>query len=470
MSVAAAKLARRRAQEKIVREREDFLKDECNATYVAQWEKRTIEKQDKQDLLNRADRLAELDVKSLKKRQTNIRKLYEEDELKWSIKVQELQHVSTDDERMSQIREKALRLKEKRERERLDFVNECYERQWRDGCDELRTLNAKAVTDRVMKDRAAMIENKCKEDIEVTKRTKEEETQNKFGSERRNVEIKAALDSQIEYIRQKNKKSNEERRLEEYQKLERWKNEENTEKEKQLQARRDAQARGEEILKANAKRLKDRERDCKAYRQEDKLLLEYALSKENAKIQNERKQLNQGKQASREYLSFLKDQMAKEKEDNDLVDTIRNKEMELIWTKREQKTQERNELKRRLMSEVHFSRLQQIKEKEQSRKKEKEELAKQVRENLEEWYRQEQAEKEECLRKKRETIKNMLANKAVIEEKSRQRAKERQEELQRTHQRESSEQEHRERIKSNAGNVVLYFPRRSTATSTICIN
>ena len=73
--MAAAKLARKRAQEKIVREREDFLKDECNATYVARWEERTSTRIEKQDLLCRAGRLAELDMKTLEQRQTNIQKL-----------------------------------------------------------------------------------------------------------------------------------------------------------------------------------------------------------------------------------------------------------------------------------------------------------------------------------------------------------------------------------------------------------
>jgi len=475
MSVAAAKLAKRRAQEKIVREREDFLKDECNATYVAQWETRTSIRIDKQDLLNRADRLVQLDEESLKQRQANIRTLYENDKLRWSIKLEELQHVSTD-ERMNQIREKALRLKDKRERERLEFVNECYERQWRDGCDELRTLNAKAVTDRVMRDRAAMIKSKSQEDQDDTNGSEkaeiqlnESEQEIKIENQKKNVEIKTALDSQVEYIRMKNKRLNEEKRIEERQKLERWKMEEDIEKERKLQARRDAQAQGEEILEANAKRLEDRERDAVVHRKEDKLLLDYALSKENIEIQKEQRQRNQGKEAAKEYLSFLREQMTKEKEDNKLVDTIRNQEMGRIWTKREQRIQERNDAKRHLMAEVHSSRLEQIKEKELRIKKEKEELAKQVLENLQEWHREEQAEKEKHLIKKQETIQNMLANKAVMEERSRQRAKERQEELYRIQQRKNSEQDHRERIKRNAGNVVTYFPRRSTATSSICI-
>ena len=48
------------------------------------------------------------------------------------------------EERMEQIREKAYYLKTKREAERQEYVKKCCDRQWRDACDEARTLGSKA--------------------------------------------------------------------------------------------------------------------------------------------------------------------------------------------------------------------------------------------------------------------------------------------------------------------------------------
>ena len=472
MSVTAASLARRRAQEKIVRERQDFLVDECKATYVAQWEERTSVRIEKQDLLNRADRFAELDKQSLTQRQAHIKELYEKDESKWELNLKQLQYVSTDD-RMNQIRDKAIRLKEKREKERQDFVNECYARQWRDGCDELRALNAKAVTAKVMRDRTyafdTKIGNKPKEDIEDTKRSKEKEVEIKQNEEKtklkvmqKNFETKTALDSQVEHFRQKNELLNEQKRIEEREKMEEWKKIDEMKREKELQARRDARLRGEEILNENSRRVQKREKDVAVQRKQDLVLLEYALRQERQDIEKEEKQKNQGKETAKEYLTFLSDQMIQEKMDDEAVEDARNAEMERILTKREQKIHDKNDLKKRLTSEVHASRLEQIRIKEELLKKEKEELAKQVKINLLEWDRQGQVEREKSLIKKEATVKNMLANKAVTEEKAKQKTKENQDDLLLQRQLLNSEKNHMERVQRDAGNMVTHFPRKTS--------
>lgn len=471
MSLAAASLARRRAQEKIVKEREDFIKDECNATYVAQWEKKTSLRIEKQDQKNRADRLAEIDEKSLKQRQTNICELYAKDEAKWRHELEKSQNISTED-RMLEIREKAHRLKLKREKERQDFVNQCYGRQWRDGCDELRRLHSKAITDKVMRDRSYAFEMNAgnKEKLEETAgcrngqsiKTKEKMKIDidKLEITNKNLEIKAALDAQIECTRQQNQKLNEEQRLEEQEKIETWKKIDEAEKRKELQTRQAARLRGEETLKENAKRIQDREREKAVQREQDLVLLEYALSKERLDVQKEEEQKYQGKETAREYLRFLKDQSVKEKEEDEVVDAIRNEEMERILTKRENKTQSKDESKKKLLKEIHASRLQQIAEKERRERQEKEELARQVSINQLEWERQEEAERKKALQKKEETVKNMLANKAVMEKKSKLRDQEKERELLEQKEILMDEKDHLDRIKREAGNIVTSFPRR----------
>lgn len=471
MSLAAASLTRRRAQEKIVKERQDFIKDECNATYVAQWEKKTSLRIEKQDQKNRADRLAEIDKKSLKQRQANICELYAKDEAEWKHKLETSQNISTED-RMLEIREKADRLKVKREKERQDFENQCYERQWRDGCDELRRLHSKAITDKVMRDRSYAFElnDKNKDKVEDASRCRNEqsiktkENRNNDNDKpeiiNKNLEIKAALDAQIECTRQRNQKQNEEQRLEEQKKLETWKKIDEAERRKELKTRQVARLRGEETLKENAKHIQDREREKAIQREQDLVLLKYVLSKEKQDIQKEEQEKYQGKESAREYLRFLKDQSVKEKEENGVVDTIRNEEMDKILTTRENKTHSKDKSKKQLLKEIHASRLQQIAENERREREEKEELARQVSRNQLEWERQEEAERKKAFQKKEETVKNMLANQAVMEEKSRLKTQEKQRELLEQKEIQMDEIDHLDRIKREAGNVVTSFPRR----------
>ncbi len=468
MSSAATSLARRRAQEKIFKERENFLKDECKATYVAKWEAHTSISIEKRDVQNRVHRLAELGLGLLKQRQLNIKDLYMKDVSEWTINVNKLKNISTDD-RINQMREKALRLKKKREKENQDFVTQCYERRWRDGCDELRTLHSKAITDKVTYDRKCafakhtehhcddetLLDNKQAQVIDINDKAQKTAME-------KNIETKKALDAQMEFIRLQAEEFKQEKKIEEQEKLERWKRIDELEREKEILSRAEARARGEQILIENTKRIQDREKEYDTHRKQDLVLLEHALSKENQEKEKEKNQSNQGKEEAKEYLTFLRDQMVKENEDNAAVDSIRSEEMDKIWTKREVEEQNKQDARKKVLSEVHASRLQQIREKEIQKIKDRESLAKQVAISKLEWERQEQTEQEEANRKKEETIKNMLANKAVMEEKLKMKAKKRYDELLLQKEMQIEEKEHIDRIQKEAGNVVTNFPRRSS--------
>ena len=64
------------------------------------------------------------------------------------------------------------------------------------------------------------------------------------------------------------------------------------------------------------------------------------------------------------------------------------------------------------------------------------------------------------MQKKEETVKNMLANKAVMEEKSKLRDQEKERELLEQKEILMDEKDHLDRIKREAGNIVTSFPRR----------
>ena len=111
----------------------------------------------------------------LGKRRQRITDLYQREMEEWKEMIVKSQEI-TPEERMEQIREKAYRLKAKREHDRGVYVKQCYDRQWRDASDEVRTLDSKARLDKLMYDRKHVVtnkESKLKESREDAKQREE---------------------------------------------------------------------------------------------------------------------------------------------------------------------------------------------------------------------------------------------------------------------------------------------------------
>lgn len=60
------------------------------------------------------------------------------------------------------IMERAYALRDARESERLAFVKACYDQQWRDACDDARSLDSQALTELMGRERMAQIQEKIK--------------------------------------------------------------------------------------------------------------------------------------------------------------------------------------------------------------------------------------------------------------------------------------------------------------------
>ena len=56
--------------------------------------------------------------------------------------------------------ERAYALRDAREKERLEYVRQCYDMQWRDACDDARALDSAALTHLMSKERMAQIQEK----------------------------------------------------------------------------------------------------------------------------------------------------------------------------------------------------------------------------------------------------------------------------------------------------------------------
>ena len=60
------------------------------------------------------------------------------------------------------IMERAHALKNAREKERQDFVKQCYDNRWRDACDDARTLDSRALETYVNQERQLQIQEKIR--------------------------------------------------------------------------------------------------------------------------------------------------------------------------------------------------------------------------------------------------------------------------------------------------------------------
>ena len=470
--VSVLSMEKKRAKEYSTFEAEDFLKGEMQNSCVLQWEQRTCLKIENRDILDRASRVHKKNKRNLQERQKKLHILYKKERLEWEVAIKLASNVSQE-ERMLEIKKRAGMLLEKRAKEKQKFVNECYNRRWRDACDEIRSLDAGAVTDKLMYDRKeafsykadSALEEDEKKRVEIKERMKslKEKEQNEQNERlEKNMEMRYALDEQVKSLQMSKKSHQERRRKEENEQLERWKAEDFEMRQNDLQRIRDAHSRGEEILRANMQRLRDHEREEMEKKKQDSIMLLYALDKERQEILKEQERKEQGHQAAQDYLAFVQDQMIKDQTDTAHIDKIRNSEMEKISRKRDEAMKRQSDERRNLLTEVNKARLTQIKWKNMKHAEEKRELAQQVIAGRKEWEHQEMVEKILAERKKEDTVANMMANKVTIEMQKKKLDLEKQKKFFLHKQIQFDEKQHNNRIQNQAGNMKTYFPRRGS--------
>jgi hypothetical protein len=463
-------LAKRRAQEKLLQERQRFIKDEIHATAVAVWEHKTADRILKQDLATRVARMQQTDSEDIEKRRKKMRDLYEHERITWQQEIEKRNEIPFE-QKMNDIRERAHRLKDRREKENEAFVRECYDRQWREGCDEIRTLNAKAMTEKLIHDRrqAVQMKGNCSEpnvsDVNednfmfyLERREKEDIVQRQSANE----QVKKALDEQIRSNNQRIKTMEERQRDEACEQLKLWEQSELEEKMNKEEIMRQNRDRGLQIATDNKNRLEDKEKEQIEKLKEEKIILEYAQEKEKRQIEIELMQKQQNKGESRDYVDFLREQMVKEERDTSEIERIRSSEMEKIWNKRDEELKEREFNRKRISMEIKESREKQITDRRQKEEERKTIEALEVRRNISLWEKQQEQEKEEYERKRMLIREMMMWNKRSMEEKHQERMLERQQKHMIKEKMIRDEMEYQERIKCEAGKINTNYSRKTS--------
>jgi hypothetical protein len=95
---------------------------------------------------------------NLSVRRKRLAALYNEEMEGWQYEV--LGKVETQEDRKARIMQKAYALRDAREKERQEFVKQRLDDQWRDSCDDARTLDSKAMTKFMNQERLRQIQEK----------------------------------------------------------------------------------------------------------------------------------------------------------------------------------------------------------------------------------------------------------------------------------------------------------------------
>ena len=221
MSMARVALARRRQEENIIRERNEYINENFKAERVSEWEQKISHRIQKQNIIHQVNQLKQRDEINLLQRRQKMEDLYSQETEQWKQKLEEMDKKSTS-EKMTELRQKAYNLKESREKKRQQFVEECYDRQRREACDDTRILRSRAITDKCMNDRKYLVEHKImKENItnntpvpdeqeEIRKKMnvlENKELTEKEAQKNKQLQLKLALDEQVKSIRLKTKSS-----------------------------------------------------------------------------------------------------------------------------------------------------------------------------------------------------------------------------------------------------------------------
>lgn len=229
--------------------------------------------------------------------------------------------------------------------------------------------------------------------------------------------------------------------------------------EAEQRARQEADyARGRAVLEFNSAYRVIREEEAAVEREQDAILLDYALRKEHETEAAEEAKRNADRLAAMKYRRYLEEQMVKEAEDTAFVDEIRKREEEKVWKARDDALQAREDARNNLMRMVDEGRQEQIRYRQQYATVESKEgqiFAKKFIEDAQEALRQEQAEKEA---RRNVSVQNQQQLNEQIAYRRYKEEMEQQESYLAEKQMKYMERQHQQRLAEQAGSVRGHRP------------
>ena len=295
----------------------------------------------------------------------SIQSLYENDRSLWENETN-ARMIQSKDERIEQIRSRAYTLKAKREEERLQLVKDCYRRQWKESCDEMRVLQSKEMLNQIVKDRKLDILAICDtnddshlRDMCILRNDNEDCDQHSKHHESI-LQTRRALDKQIELKKKQAAAATAQLHREEQEQMLLKSKLEGEARESERLASEKAKQEQQEVLEDTLLRAKEKQSRQELEKHHDAILLEHALARERDVIRAEETNKLDSKEASKEFIRCLQEQTQHQEEENETVNKIRSQQMDRIAKKKEERMKAEQIERRRQQEQITLSRQQQI--------------------------------------------------------------------------------------------------------------
>lgn len=382
----------------------------------------------------------------------------------------------TIEERKKQLSERAQALYERREAERQKFVDECYRRQRRAACDDVRSRDSQAVQELVEKERKVQMAMKDELDkmreeqehrfVEDWKRNLEQadkdENSKVSGIKSRAYEVKQVLDEQVASLNRRREACRQKKMTEDKEELDELARAVEAENTRALKLREEAAARGATVQKFNKERLALAAKAAEEERKHDLTLLNYALKKE--KLANERDQdkLAGEKEMAQRYKSYLDGFQKQQEVDDARINAQRLAIENRIWEKKDEEQRNQTETRAYLMSQVHAGRQLQLANQRRARLDEQNERTEEIRYTQEQQENLDREEAKKAAERSAALNSNMLSIREQILKNKKNRALEKQAAYIEARLQQKAEEEHALSVANEGGVVNFHHPLKNT--------
>ncbi|NXP18547.1 CFA53 protein, partial [Scytalopus superciliaris] len=384
------------------------------------------------------DFLEEVDV-----RRERLRDLLEEEESKYFAEMDALEEMEAQDKE-AKMKEQTRLLREKREKERQQLVAEKREQQFRNQCEELRTLcvkrNKKESSDSQLAQQALKEELKKEEKMEerrleelCEKELLAKDHQAELEAQKASARIQELLNALHAQMAAHSARKEEEEQLkkEEAQWLEEEMHLVRKEKEELERQKRHKQMECRQILLKAAQdrtnRLNEEKQDQLAV---EKMILEQDFQDPQRDMEEKTKRKQELLKDQLNYLAHLAEQLEKEKEREKEEEKLFKEENDQVWAKRVEKMKLEREARFQLLRDVVNTRQLQMEEKLQKKAEQQVEIAEEKKlldETIREykhWEEENRARKAQKANEYRDQLTTQIAHRQWLreeEEKERKR-------------------------------------------------
>jgi colicin import membrane protein len=377
-----------RADRSIVKRQQEELKyealvaggvDTFKVNCKAFWENRTEDVIRDNRLKTKAGIIEANQRASLQERRQKLAAMLSFEQKSYEQELVECEETPT--QRMDKMAVRAYELKKRREDERKAFVQEKLYQQWRDGIDDLRTMDCEIVQLKTIAGRDHQLFEKdiARQENDEHERVfaqlwhegylakiEREEREKELRAERREEQkgiLKFQLDMKAERLEQD--KAEEDVENGELKVL--WQQQIQEEKDAVVIAKVNAKAERQKADEYAEIQRVQREEEIELEKAQDKAFVANVLTKERLLSEKEAADKEQAKQKSREFNEALKIEMARKAASEEELIRLQNEESERQFQKRYQQWEKEEVARRDLMTEVYHDRAEQVRLKQDMR-------------------------------------------------------------------------------------------------------